>query len=156
MGLAPYIGMCGIILRIQRVEVLIEVSLGRDPGIDGAAHLLTRMQQHVLDDGICTLAVLYDLVEIALPRIRNLADLYLQPITQGILMSSRRDRDRDRDGVSDGSQTTSASRIRIVIASGCEISARWLASISIVFAPIRLAMKRSRSGLIVRSCVETA
>jgi hypothetical protein len=113
------------------------------------------MQQHVLDDGICTLAVLYDLVEIALQRIRNLADLYLQPITQGILMSSRRDRDR-RDGVSDGSQTASASRIRIVSASGCEISARWLASISIVFAPIRLAMKRSRSGLIVRSCVETA
>ena len=38
--------------------------------------------------------------------------------------------------------------IRFVIASGCEISARWLALISIVFAPIRLAMKRSRSGLI--------
>ena len=54
------------------------------------------------------------------------------------------------------SQTASASRIRFVIASGCEISARWLASISIVFAPIRLAMKRSRSGLIVRSWVDTA
>jgi hypothetical protein len=54
------------------------------------------------------------------------------------------------------SQTLSASRIRFVIASGCEISARWLASISIVFAPIRLAMKRSRSGLIVRSWVDTA
>src|SRR3984893_14186840 len=53
-------------------------------------------------------------------------------------------------------QTASASRIRFVIASGCEMSARWLASISIVFAPIRLAMKRSRSGLIVRSCVDTA
>ena len=38
------------------------------------------------------------------------------------------------------SQTASASRIRFVIASGCEISARWLASISIVFARIRLAM----------------
>jgi hypothetical protein len=53
-------------------------------------------------------------------------------------------------------QTASASRIRFVIASGCEISARWLASISIVFAPIRLAMKRSKSGLIVRSWVDTA
>jgi hypothetical protein len=36
--------------------------------------------------------------------------------------------------------------IRFVIASGCEISARWLALISIVFAPIRLAVRRSRSG----------
>jgi hypothetical protein len=54
------------------------------------------------------------------------------------------------------SQTASASRIRLVIASGCEINARWLAAISIVFAPIRLAMKRSRSGLIVRSWVDTA
>src|SRR5882672_3341785 len=54
------------------------------------------------------------------------------------------------------SQTASASKIRFVIASGCDISARWLASISIVFAPIRLAMKRSRSGLIVRSWVDTA
>jgi hypothetical protein len=53
-------------------------------------------------------------------------------------------------------QTASASRVRFVIVSGCEISARWLASISIVFAPIRLAMKRSRSGLIVRSWVDTA
>jgi hypothetical protein len=54
------------------------------------------------------------------------------------------------------SQTASASRTRFVIASGCEISAKWLASISIVFAPIRLAMKRCKSGLIVRSCVDTA
>src|SRR5271170_8051348 len=54
------------------------------------------------------------------------------------------------------SQTASASRIRLVIASGCEISDRWLDLTSIVFAPMRLAMKRSRSGLIVRSSVETA
>jgi hypothetical protein len=54
------------------------------------------------------------------------------------------------------SQTASASRIRFVIASGCEISDRWLDLTSIVFAPIRLAMKRSRSGLIVRSWVDTA
>jgi hypothetical protein len=44
------------------------------------------------------------------------------------------------------SQTVSAARICFVIASGCEISAR--------FAPIRLAMNRCRSGLIVRSCVD--
>src|SRR5262245_27897503 len=56
----------------------------------------------------------------------------------------------------DLSHTASASRIRFVIESGCEISAKWLASISIVFAPIRLAMKRCRSGLIVRSWVDTA
>jgi hypothetical protein len=33
------------------------------------------VQQHVLDDGIGTLAVLHDLVEIALQRIGNLANL---------------------------------------------------------------------------------
>ena len=33
---------------------------------------------------------------------------------------------------------------------------RWLAFTSMVLAPIRLAMKRSRSGLMVRSSVETA
>jgi hypothetical protein len=32
----------------------------------------------------------------------------------------------------------------------------WLAFTSIVFAPMRLAMKRSRSGLMVLSSVETA
>ena len=77
------------------------------------------------------------------------------------LPSSRRQRARSAEHQISGlfggiSQTSSASRIRFVITSGCEISARWLASISIVFAPIRLAMKRSRSGLIVRSWVETA
>jgi hypothetical protein len=49
-----------------------------------------------------------------------------------------------------------ASKINRVISLGREISERWLAFTSIVFAPIRLAMKRSRSGLIVRSSVETA
>ena len=49
-----------------------------------------------------------------------------------------------------------ASRIKRVISSGCEISERWLAFTSMVSAPIRLAMKRSRSGLMVRSSVETA
>jgi len=37
MGLATDIGLRRIILGIERVEVLIEVRLGRDPGIDGAA-----------------------------------------------------------------------------------------------------------------------
>jgi hypothetical protein len=49
-----------------------------------------------------------------------------------------------------------ALRINRVISSGCEISERWLAFTSMVWAPIRLAMKRSRSGLMVRSSVETA
>src|SRR5258708_38415031 len=49
-----------------------------------------------------------------------------------------------------------ASRISRVISSGWEISERWLAFTSMVLAPIPLAMKRSRSGLIVRSSVETA
>ena len=43
-----------------------------------------------------------------------------------------------------------------MISAGQEISERWLAFSSIVLAPMRLAMKRSRSGLIVRSSVETA
>ena len=37
MGLAADIGLRRIILGIERVEVLIEARLGRDPGIDGAA-----------------------------------------------------------------------------------------------------------------------
>jgi hypothetical protein len=49
-----------------------------------------------------------------------------------------------------------ALRINRVISSGCEISERWLAFTSMVWAPIRLAIKRSRSGLMVRSSVETA
>jgi hypothetical protein len=112
MGLAPYIGLCGIILRIQRVEVLIEASLGRDPGIDGAAHLLTRMQQHVLDDGICTLAVLYDLSRLPC-SVSAISLISTCSRTQGILMPSRRDRDRDRDGVSDGECLQDQDRDRI-------------------------------------------
>src|SRR5262249_40093298 len=49
-----------------------------------------------------------------------------------------------------------ASRISAAIVSGCEMRERWLAFTSIVFAPMRFAMKRWRSGLIVRSSVETA
>jgi hypothetical protein len=36
------------------------------------------MQQHVLDDRVGALAVLYDLVEIALQHVRDLADLRAQ------------------------------------------------------------------------------
>jgi hypothetical protein len=37
MGLTADIGLRRIILGVERVEVLIEARLGRDPGIDGAA-----------------------------------------------------------------------------------------------------------------------
>ena len=49
-----------------------------------------------------------------------------------------------------------ASSISRVMTCGWEIIDRWLAFTSMVLAPMRLAMKRSRSGLIVRSSVETA
>jgi hypothetical protein len=44
----------------------------------------------------------------------------------------------------------------LAMISGWEIRERWLAFTSIVLAFMRLAMKRSRSGLMVRSSVETA
>src|SRR5215831_5090739 len=59
-------------------------------------------------------------------------------------------------GLSNGEDVPNASRIRAAIVSGCEIKERWLAFTSIVLAPIRFAINRSRSGLIVRSSVETA
>ena len=40
------------------------------------------MQQHVLDDRVGALAVLHDLVEIALQHIRNLADLRAQLVVE--------------------------------------------------------------------------
>jgi hypothetical protein len=46
--------------------------------------------------------------------------------------------------------------MRFVIVSGCDMRETWLALTSIVFAPMRFAMNRCRSGLIVRSSVETA
>ena len=49
-----------------------------------------------------------------------------------------------------------ASRISFAISSGFEINDKWLAFTSIVLAPMRLAMKRSKSGFIVRSSIETA
>jgi hypothetical protein len=56
----------------------------------------------------------------------------------------------------DADLRSAACRIRSVISCGCEMSDKWLACTSIVVAPMRLAMYRSRSGLIVRSSVETA
>ena len=53
----------------------------------------------------------------------------------------------------DGLVYPAASSMRSVISCGWEMSDKWLAFNSIVVAPIRLAMNRSRSGLIVRSSV---
>src|SRR5262245_50553368 len=48
MSLAADVGLRRIILRIQRVEVLVQAGLGGDPGIDGAAHLLSSCRSHGL------------------------------------------------------------------------------------------------------------
>ena len=58
---------------IGEIEALLDqgIDISR-PVFSGA---MTRMQQHVLDDGVGALAVLHDLVEIALQRIGDLADL---------------------------------------------------------------------------------
>src|SRR6185369_2454727 len=49
-----------------------------------------------------------------------------------------------------------ASRIRFATSFGCDTSERWPASSSIVVAFMRLARKRSRSGLMVSSFFDTA
>ena len=49
-----------------------------------------------------------------------------------------------------------ASMMRSATSLGLDTIDRWLASSSIVLAFIRLAMNRSRSGLMVRSFLETA
>ena len=55
-----------------------EVEAFLDDGVDidkpVLARAFARVQQHVLDDGIGALAVLHDLVEIALQRIRQFVD----------------------------------------------------------------------------------
>ena len=58
----------------------IEAFLDEGVDIDGPmlARAFARVQQHVLDDGIRALAVLHDLVEIALQSIHNVADLAAQ------------------------------------------------------------------------------
>ena len=58
---------------IGEIEALLDEGIDIDGPVFAGA--FARVQQHVLDDGIGTLAVLHDLVEIALQRIRNLADL---------------------------------------------------------------------------------
>ena len=55
--------------------VIGEVEAFLDEGVDidrpVLARAFARVQQHVLDDGIGALAVLHDLVEVALQRIRQ-------------------------------------------------------------------------------------
>ena len=62
----------------------IEALLDEGVDIDGPvfARALARMQQHVLDDRVGALAVLHDLVEIALQHIGNLADLCSQLVVE--------------------------------------------------------------------------
>ena len=40
MGLALDVGLGGLALRVEGVEVLLQPMLGRDPGVDGAAQTL--------------------------------------------------------------------------------------------------------------------
>ena len=61
---------------IGEIEALLDQGVDIDRPV--LSRPLTRMQQHVLDDRVGALAVLYDLVEIALQHIRNLADLRTQ------------------------------------------------------------------------------
>jgi hypothetical protein len=59
--------------------VIGEIKAFLDQRVDVDRSVFTRafarVQQHVLDNGIGALAVLDDLVEIALQRVRNLANL---------------------------------------------------------------------------------
>src|SRR6476619_7242198 len=61
---------------IGEIEALIDQGVNIDRPVLSRA--VTRMQQHVLDDRIGALAVLNNLVEIALQRIGDLADLCAQ------------------------------------------------------------------------------
>ena len=61
---------------IGEVEALIDQGVDIDRPMFSRA--LSGMQQHVLDDRIGALAVLHDLVEIALQHIRDLGDLCAQ------------------------------------------------------------------------------
>ena len=61
---------------IGEIEALLDQGVDIDRPVLSRA--LTRMQQHVLDDRVGALAVLHDLVEIALQRIGDLADLCAQ------------------------------------------------------------------------------
>ena len=65
---------------IGEVEALIDERIDIDRPVLPRA--LTRVQQHVLDDCVGALAVLYDLVEIALQGIGDLADLCAQLVVE--------------------------------------------------------------------------
>ena len=69
---------------IGEIEALLDEGVDIDRPV--FARAFARMQQHVLDDGIGALAVLHDLVEIALQRIRNLIDLGAQLCRRGALL----------------------------------------------------------------------
>ena len=56
---------------IGKVEALLDDGIDIDRSVFAGA--FARVQQHVLDDGIGTLAVLHDLVEIAVQRICQFA-----------------------------------------------------------------------------------
>ena len=58
---------------IGEIEAFLDESIDIDDPV--LARALARVQQHVLDDGIGTLAVLHDLVEIAAQRIHQFGDL---------------------------------------------------------------------------------
>ena len=65
---------------IGEIEALLDQGVDIDRPVLSRA--LARMQQHVLDDRVGALAVLHDLVEIALQRIGNLADLGAQLVVE--------------------------------------------------------------------------
>ena len=58
---------------IGEVEAFLDEGIDIDEPV--FARAFARVQQHVLDDGIGTLAVLHDLVEIAPQRIRQFVNL---------------------------------------------------------------------------------
>jgi hypothetical protein len=67
---ALLLGPCPV---IGEVEALIDQGIDIDRPVLSRA--LSGMQQHVLDDCVGALAVLHDLVEIALQRVGDLADI---------------------------------------------------------------------------------
>ena len=68
---------------IREIKALLDNSIDFDRPV--LTRAFARMQQHVLDDRIRALAMLNDLIEIALQRIRNLADLDAQLSCRGSL-----------------------------------------------------------------------
>ena len=57
MGLAPNVGLGGVILCVERIEVLLQAVVRRDPGIDGATHrFFGRSGLHEADDSAWVVA----------------------------------------------------------------------------------------------------